>query len=104
MGLFSPSYDGLCKKAKAAGESGNLEEAEHLFLKATMKHPNRPVAYAGLGMIYQKLTGYDPGKDRERLGELSIRGFDEAIVHETNPKTTAEYWWQRGITLDLLKR
>ena len=54
MGLFGPSYHRLCEKGIKAFESGDLEAASDLFMKAIKKEPQQPRAFGWLGMTYQQ--------------------------------------------------
>src|SRR5271165_3309393 len=102
MGLFgsSDSYEKLCKTGRKAAESGKLSKAEDLFLKAVQTDPSQPLAHANLGLLYQKIAGYQLNEDdRNKFGELSAKSFYEAAQRETGLVAKAEYWWRRGVTL-----
>jgi len=108
MGFFSPSYHGLCKKGIQALESGDVDGASELFLKAMRIDPSQPRAFGWLGYCYVAagthfgLSGEETSK-REYL-ELALKAFDEAIVRESDAELKADFWWQKGACLRLLGR
>jgi tetratricopeptide (TPR) repeat protein len=108
MGLFSTSYHDLCEKGKKAFNSGNLEKAIELFLKAIEKDPHHPRAFGWLGMTYGKASNFffmqGDDDNEKKFCEWSVKAFDEAIQRETDPQMKAEHWWQRGVALGGLHR
>jgi tetratricopeptide (TPR) repeat protein len=108
MGLFSPSYHGLCKKGIQALESGDVEGASDLFLKAMQMDPSQPRAFGWLGHTYfaaadQFWRAGQKTEQHEYL-EQAIRAFDEAIARESDAELKADFWWQKGAGLRLLGR
>lgn len=103
MGIFGPSYRSLCNQSVEALESGNLEKAQELILRAIDKDPSAAGAYACLGMVYlfgsRHFLSEGDKANAKGYGEKSIAAYDEAIGRETSSQRKAALLWQRGLAL-----
>ncbi len=108
MGLFGSSYHGLCKKGIREFESGNIEGATDLFLKAIALDNREPRAFGWLGQCYMAagdpIRGVPSQADAHAYLELAIRAFDEGIARESDANIKANLWWEKGRALRMLGR
>jgi cytochrome c-type biogenesis protein CcmH/NrfG len=80
MGLFGPSYHGLCRKAREALNSEDFERAFELYRKAARMDPTQPRAFFGFGMTFAEVSNkFSRDGDTARQQEFGDLGHADVV-------------------------